>query len=140
MDDFIHGGNALMNRYVIAALSDMRGAVAMILDDLPDAARSDEARLFNIRLVLNELITNAFIHGNARMPGEAVTVMVDCHEDGSLVDIAVEDAGRGGASRLTSPAQPTLEDHGRGLVLVRALAREVAFSERGSRVWVRMNM
>lgn len=130
----------MSDQYVIDTLSDMRVIVSRILGSLTGGREMDEARLFNIRLVLNELITNAFIHGNDRAGGRPVTVAVNRNEDGSL-DIAVEDGGEGfETSRASDSPKHAMMDHGRGLLLVRALTREMTFNERGNRVRVRMNM
>lgn len=137
----IMGEYALRTQYIIDTLSDMRETITHILSSLSSGHNIDEAGLFNVRLVLNELITNAFLHGNACEKGRSVIVAVDRENDGSELTISVEDNGNGFDAGL-APVQTgaTLKDHGRGLILVRALTRDMSFNERGNRICVRMSM
>ena len=85
----------LKNRYVIRTLPEMRETIANILSSITEGRSVDEASLFNIRLVLNELIVNAFIHGNADAQDAPVTVLVDPDETEPALTIEVEDGGVG---------------------------------------------
>jgi serine/threonine-protein kinase RsbW len=131
----------LKNRYVIRTLPEMRETIANILSSITEGRSVDEASLFNIRLVLNELIVNAFIHGNADAQDAPVTVLVDPDETEPALTIEVEDGGVGfSAAPPAEQAGGSIREHGRGLVLVKALTREMVFNERGNRVSVRMNL
>lgn len=87
-------------------------------------------RADDIRVCVSELATNALRHTPA---GRLFLVRVDVQEH--LVHVEVHDAG-GGEPRVCSPA--ATDDHGRGLLLVAALADDWGTSDRegpGKAVW-----
>lgn len=94
-----------------------------------------KASRFAIRLAFEEAVTNAFHHGHAGRPGEAIRV--ECRVDAAAVWIAVED--QGGGFRPGDVPDPTLDENlslpsGRGLMLIRTYMTEVRHNERGNRV------
>ena len=87
-------------------------------------------RVDDIRVCVSELATNALRHTPA---GRLFLVRVDAQEH--LVHVEVHDAG-GGEPRVCSPA--ATDDHGRGLLLVAALADDWGTTDRngpGKAVW-----
>ncbi|MFF1893984.1 ATP-binding protein [Streptomyces sp. NPDC058206] len=85
-------------------------------------------------LVVAELAANAVLHG--RVPGRDFALLLACDDERSVIRIEVSD---------THPAQPVRtvpaadEDHGRGLILVDALAARWGVRDRvgtGKTVWV----
>lgn len=82
----------------------------------------------DVELVVGELAANAVLHG--RVPGRDFEVRLGY--DGLRVRVEVSDA-RGDRLPLEAVVDPWSAEGGRGLVLVRALAREwgVAPRERG---------
>jgi anti-sigma regulatory factor (Ser/Thr protein kinase) len=108
-----------------ASLAQLRRAV---LDWAEDHALSEP---FDLTLVVDELVTNAIVHGNA----ERVTVHLDM--DGTQVLLAVDDPSD------TAPlpaARPHLHEQGRGLLIVETLSSGWGWTEMpvGKRVWCRI--
>lgn len=95
----------------------------------------EEQSQFAVRLVLEEALVNAHVHGNRRDEGKRIHVAWRVSD--AEVRLEVEDEGAG-----FDPAcvpDPTEEHNlevpsGRGLVLMRAYMDEVSHSETGNRV------
>ncbi|MGW1544399.1 ATP-binding protein [Streptomyces sp. NPDC002309] len=75
-------------------------------------------------LVMSELVTNAVLHTASDV------VVCELHDEYDLVRIAVRDQGRAGGEPRPSAARAE-EEHGRGLLLVDALARAWGAHEHG---------
>lgn len=90
---------------------------------------------FEIRLALQEALTNAVLHG-CRCDGEkTVQCLIACED--SRVLVAVRDPGRGfDAALVPSPIDDhrLLKEHGRGIELMRRLMDEVHFVRGGTEV------
>jgi serine/threonine-protein kinase RsbW len=90
----------------------------------------------DIKLVLNELMFNAVLHGNRA--DESKQVRVSLTTTRKLVCISIEDEGPGFDSEavlLNMQREDSLRmETGRGLVLANALADEVTYSQEGRRV------
>jgi anti-sigma regulatory factor (Ser/Thr protein kinase) len=91
----------------------VRRDVRRFLEERADAERSD---LDAAELVVGELVANAVLHG-----APPYGVCIDWHDDPPI--LCVVDRGRG--MRPVYPAPELLSEHGRGLLLVRAVAGEV---------------
>ncbi|MFB8114441.1 ATP-binding protein [Streptomyces sp. NPDC055962] len=89
-----------------------------------------EADLDDVLLCVSELATNALVHGVP--PGRVFRVRLTC---GSVLRIEVHDSGDG---HVREPVDPgPLDEHGRGLALVGALADAWGVGKRdpGKIVW-----
>ncbi|MFE2055639.1 ATP-binding protein [Streptomyces sp. NPDC059446] len=89
-----------------------------------------EADLDDVLLCVSELATNALVHGVP--PGRGFRVRLTC---GSVLRIEVHDSGDG---HVREPVDPgPLDEHGRGLALVGALADAWGVGKRdpGKIVW-----
>ncbi|PYG88118.1 serine/threonine-protein kinase RsbW [Ruminiclostridium sufflavum DSM 19573] len=114
----------------------------MLCDIMSEHIMSDEI-VFEIRVVLNELITNAFCHGNKCECGKVafVTFKVLRHD---YLYLSVKDEGRGfdpeikGYSKADylEEANKLLCEHGRGLVIVDSLCNRIKFNKCGNKVSV----
>lgn len=91
---------------------------------------------FADRLVLDEAITNAILHGNRQDAAKRVAVRVLTAKDGWAVE--VEDEGPGFDWRATVERARTCEDQnrpsGRGLLLILASGLEAHFLDGGRRL------
>lgn len=83
----------------------------------------DEDLLFDLRLILNELLINAFTHGNKKDLGKAMHLSLIL--DDIELKIKVMDEGRGVNSADYCYNCADLKNHGRGLVIVEKLADSV---------------
>jgi anti-sigma regulatory factor (Ser/Thr protein kinase) len=83
---------------------------------------------FAVALIVDELVTNAIVHGSA----SRVPVHLDV--DGTRIKVAVDDPS---ATAPAPTAGPLLAEHGRGLLLVDALSTQWGWTDLpvGKRVW-----
>ncbi|MFF5661578.1 ATP-binding protein [Streptomyces griseofuscus] len=90
---------------------------------------TDWERSADVLLCVSELATNAVVHGVP--PGRGFLLRL-CHE-AALVRVEVHDSGTG----VPAVAHPTLDEGGRGLLLVSALSDKWGVGERspGKIVW-----
>ena len=123
-------------------LSDMRvvkmitvKALDFIRDALPGVSFDD---LMELKLIFSELLYNAVIHGNKQDRLLNVRFRIDI--TGSTVHTTVSDEGHGfDYVRLLTRGEAEREaalfdEYGRGLILVSALADDVAFNTSGNSV------
>lgn len=81
---------------------------------------SDEDKLFEVRLIVNELVINGAIHGNQLSNKKTVYLTIDLIDD-SIV-IKVRDEGQGISYDVESDYHPeNMLSTGRGLILVNGL-------------------
>ncbi|MFJ2819079.1 ATP-binding protein [Streptomyces sp. NPDC087294] len=94
------------------------------------AWRIEAARLDDALLIVSELLTNAFIHG-------ADPVALSLRHCGGHLTVAVRD---GGATIRQQPDADVLDEHGRGLAIVEALAHHCGVHVTAGRtvVWARL--
>lgn len=79
--------------------------------------------LFDIRLILNELVINGVLHGNEEADTKCVDLRLEIKD--KKVTIEVEDEGHGINFDFRTYDPEELKFHGRGLVLVRGLSDEL---------------
>jgi serine/threonine-protein kinase RsbW len=84
---------------------------------------SDRDLMFDIRVILNELIVNGALHGNECMSSKTVSLTLRMSEDKLMIE--VEDEGRGINYNLKEYNPSDLKSWGRGLVLVNGLSDEL---------------
>ena len=92
-------------------------------------------------MALREALANAIVHGNQEGPHTCVYVMCRCTAHGE-VSIEVQDEGQGfEISTVTYPTTPEnlLDNHGRGVYLMKTLMDEVHFEQGGALVYMRKN-
>lgn len=78
--------------------------------------------MFDIRLILNELVINGAMHGNKSISTKCVNLSLEI-QNGRLI-IEVEDEGRGFHCDLMKYNPMELKTCGRGLVIVNGLSDE----------------
>ncbi|MBN2429458.1 MAG: ATP-binding protein [Deltaproteobacteria bacterium] len=85
-----------------------------------------EELAYHINLVLTESIANAMLHGNQEDPEKEVHISISIH-CGKL-SIKVFDQGTGfDISTLSPPCIEELDEHGRGIFIIRSLMDEVSY-------------
>lgn len=82
----------------------------------------DNDTMFDIRLILNELVINGVLHGNDCISSRCVKLSLEVNEN--KVTIEVEDEGRGIDFDFRTYDPTKLNCSGRGLVLVNGLSDE----------------
>lgn len=91
--------------------------------------RGDRDELaYHINLVLTEAMSNVILHANAENPERQVHISIAI-VDHSLV-IKVYDEGSGfDVGSVHCPGQKTLEEHGRGIFIIRSLMDRVTYRQ-----------
>ncbi len=108
------------------------GAITGILEKIQrDIKLSEEDRL-DLRLILEEALTNGAKHGNKFDVELYVTVDV-VFDQGTFV-ITVADEGKGfDPAKVPDPrSSQELKHHGRGIYLMKKIADDVRFNEQGN--------
>lgn len=104
---------------------------------------ADELSLFYIKVIINELLLNAIIHGNNGQNEKSVVITVNMEENKSI-HIEVEDEGNGYNYRLmledTDDSCPCeicdCQETGRGLMIIKKLSERITFNESGNKITV----
>lgn len=126
------------NAKIPSDVSVMRNLISDALNFIRNECRvNDEIELFEIKVILNELVLNSIMHGNREDRRKVVKLYLSLTED-SHIHITVEDEGPGydythvveGYNSL-----PTSET-GRGILIVKNLSERLIFNSAGNRVTV----
>lgn len=132
------------NCKIKSSVCEIKNTVCCVMDFARrECGLSDESLLFYMKVILNELLLNAVLHGNKGQCDKSVTVTVNMNESRSIL-IEVEDEGCGYDYRLLMDdnyaRQPQdicdCKESGRGLMIVRKLSKSVMFSETGNKITV----
>lgn len=95
----------------------------------------DETRLENVAVCLEELLSNAFVHGNRKDKDKRIQVKMAF--DAEKLVLSVKDEGEGfdgeGYLKRTRDEQPSMPEK-RGLFIVDLLVEELRFSKKGNEV------
>jgi len=102
-------------------LDDIKITIQDIVNNLKNIV-DDEDLIFDIRLILNELIINSVIHGNKCDKDKSVELYLELIED--VLRIEVIDEGQGIDYDIKSYNPEELKCCGRGLVIVNGLSDE----------------
>ncbi len=102
-------------------LDDIKITIQDIVNNLKNIV-DDEDLIFDIRLILNELIINSVIHGNKCDKNKSVELHLELIED--VLRIEVIDEGQGIDYDIKSYNSEELKCCGRGLVIVNGLSDE----------------
>lgn len=113
----------------------VRDVVSEVVDACERLAFSGSRATLNLRVALGEALANAILYGNRESPDKLVRVDADLSAGSAVVTVADEGPGFDPAA-VADPTRPENRDrsHGRGLFLLRALADEVRFNEKGNAV------
>jgi serine/threonine-protein kinase RsbW len=121
-------------------------AVDNIISYLSERTLLTEDMMFDVRVILHELILNAVIHGNERNSDKKVHIKVGLR-DGDQIYIIIEDEGDGSAWRIGRFALNQynhtetfdafgLSESGRGLKIVTSLCSSIKRNKKGNKVMV----
>ncbi|NLW22968.1 MAG: ATP-binding protein [Tissierellia bacterium] len=109
---------------VCSDLDDIRVFIKNVLNKLEDFIE-DKDLMFDIRLILNELIINSVVHGNEFNRNKCVNLCLEVV--GNTIRIEVADEGKGIDFDISSYDPEELKCCGRGLVIVDGLSDEMYF-------------
>lgn len=111
--------NFIYQRSICSDLEDINIVMGEILDKLGKII-NDEDTIFDIRIILNELVANSIIHGNKYNKNKLVDIFLELREN--ALRIKVVDEGQGIDYDIESYNPKELKCCGRGLVIVNGLA------------------
>lgn len=107
---------------VCSDLQDIKVFINRVLSKLEDII-CDKNLMFDIRLILNELIINGVIHGNKLNKDKCVNLSLEVR--GNCIRIEVVDEGQGINCDISAYDPKELKCCGRGLLIVNGLSDEV---------------
>lgn len=117
----------------------------VMLDDIVECVSKESnlniSDLFELRLCLDEVLTNCVLHGNKLSPDKKVYVCVTNHD--SVMDFLISDEGEGfPETKLQNLDQPTawFNENGRGLFLIAQLMDNVIYFNNGKSVLMKKDM
>ena len=118
-----------------SSISYVRDAVAEIVEACERLAFAGSRATLNLRVALGEALANAILYGNGEDSDKVVRLDAELRAGSAVVTVVDEGPGFD-PSAVLDPTRPENRDrsHGRGLFLLRALADDVRFNERGNAV------
>ncbi len=131
--------------YIINNPVDVSDTVTLILDYISLGHCVCEDVIFEIKVILNELIVNAVQHGNNCNDSKHTYVTFKIIDN--YLYVSVMDEGSGFNHTKTALINNDLDcvnnlycDHGRGLVIVRQLCDKIKFNKCGNKVAIIKNL
>ena len=103
-------------------LNDIDDAVSFVLNKLSSVVR-DEELMFNIRIVINEIVINTYEHGNKCNREKGINLKVCVNTD--CIHINVKDEGDGINYIFNENGDINMTTSGRGLRIVKHLVDEL---------------
>ncbi len=120
--------------------------IKTVLDYIQSVQTMSEDTLFEIKVILNELIINAICHGNNcdEEKGAIVTIKIFQMVNGAYLYISVKDEGCGFEKNIdlkrlgdyVEGMNNSFNEHGRGLIIVEQLSDRLKFCRYRSKVAV----
>ena len=99
--------------------------------------------LFNVKVILNELLVNAITHGCKCDENKIVTLNCEIKEDGTLV-LKIRDGGTGydycnilkQEFHDVFSFDSNMKECGRGIIIVKSLCEKISFNKEGNEIEV----
>ena len=122
-------------------IKNLAGSIDMVLNAIVSEHFISNEILFEIKVVLNELVVNAFCHGNNCEIQKSTYVTFKLLNNNYLY-ISVKDEGcgfnqkpeRNSIDDYIEATNKSLCEHGRGLIIVNGLCNRVKFNKYGNKV------
>jgi serine/threonine-protein kinase RsbW len=130
-------GYTLIDSLTIRSELDNLSVVESLIDKVCQSVGVHEDLYGNVLIAVTEAVNNAIIHGNKMDKDAALELSV--FDDAESFGFSVADGGPGfDYKNLPDPTAPENieKEHGRGVFLMRNLADEVEFNDRGNEVMV----
>lgn len=106
---------------VCSDLETIRGFIDKTLYNLSEIIKDEDA-MFDIKVILNELIVNGALHGNKCMISKCVSLRLQII--GNKLVIEVQDEGKGIDFDISTYDPTDLKSCGRGLIIANGLSDE----------------
>lgn len=105
----------------------------------------DECNLFELKVILNELLLNAIKHGNKENPDKSVRIFIKIISD-DYIFLLIEDEGDGCnykdvisnacCRRCNAENIADVKETGRGILIVKSLSDKLISNKKGNRIIV----
>lgn len=142
----VYGANILKSRCVYknsipSAIEEIGTVAADLISCLRKSyGEMDEEIIFDLKVIINEILINAIMHGNNEDAAKTVKIDAGLTENDSLF-LIIEDEGlgydyseicRGHAAYVTDPFE--MVESGRGMKIVKGLCEKVKVNKKGNKV------
>lgn len=118
--------------------------IGTVVDDLIRCLQNDcggiyDETVFDLRVILNEVLINAIIHGNCEDASKNVKIDAGITEDGDIF-LIIEDEGAGYDFSEFCSRQKFLSEtdymneNGRGIMIIRGLCDKVKVNKKGNKI------
>ncbi len=134
-------GDKMLIRLDVTVAADP-GAVHNLVDQVMETVtkmRCASGKEYEVRLAVDEALTNAVVHGCQADPTKSVQCCVMCDEEQGML-IIVRDPGPGfDPASVPNPVmgENLFATHGRGIFLINQLVDEVRFEQGGTEIHMR---
>lgn len=119
---------------ILPSLSENIHKVEKFVEDICDEFNINNTYFGNILVALTEAVENAMKHGNANDPFKTVQIIFSSNPEG--LSFVIKDEGKGfDLNAIPDPTDLNIDAEqikGRGIFLIRSLADEVNFTNKGS--------
>jgi serine/threonine-protein kinase RsbW len=137
------GLSIIYDKNIPSSIDNIYPAVYDLMRNLQDTCEKiNDNILFEIRVILDEMILNAIKHGNKEDYNKFVKIKAAISKDTELL-ISVEDSGEGFDHKRLCEAEDNLQnvidiynlkETGRGILIIRKLCEKLSFNKKGNRV------
>jgi len=121
---------------VASVLEFVPSTIAEIIKKIQDEVKLSDDDAHQLRLILEEALTNGIQHGNNLDTSLKVTISVEFEDD--TLKIIVSDRGEGfDYNNIPDPIKDEeLKSFGRGIYLIKKMADDVTFNDTGSEITI----
>lgn len=125
-------GMVNLSRQLPSQIELVPGFMNEAIDHLKKHLVLNEDQIFDIKLVLEEALTNAIRHGNRSQATRKVDVNISCEDKHLIIEIRNEGEGFD-VNKVPDPTTPKglHKTSGRGVFLMRKIMDEVIYSDQG---------
>ena len=124
----------------IFSLNESQYAINKILSNFTDSIFQNEELAFKLKIILNELVNNCFIHSES---GSYVRILAKCKEN-CICFALIDDSEGFDYSKLDkadfSSEDIQLKECGRGIHIVRKLSDTLKYNRRGNVIAIKVNL
>lgn len=136
-DTVVPDGPVAVDLAMPSDVNEVEAAVELMARHCFSGTEPCSRTVFRLRVTLAEAISNAILRGNGADPAKQVWVRAELGPD--VMRLSVRDEGAGYCEDLR--AHPCLpvdigHDRGRGLFIIKNLADDVGFNDRGNTIWM----
>ena len=125
--------NLLFEKKLPSSVMDIKKVTDEVLYFISVNIALDREDYYDLKLVFNELLVNAVIHGNKEDKDKYVTLQVKIKEKGEISAV-IHDCGNGYDYNEVRKREFSTNECGRGICIVNAIVDNLTFNEKGNEV------